>query len=256
MSQAIPYIDPARPKQRRRPLKAWRHMQKLIADKEDTEQVFHIIEALNGTSTERDLMQFMDTENGPKILAERPDLPPMLDNHGPLERLPEGTVGRAYIAFMRREGLSAAGLVAESQKHRDLHENFDDDYLWYINRLRDTHDLYHVLSGYGRDALGEAALLGYTHGQHGGMGVSFIAYMGSRQIKKHVPREARIDDVVKEGRENGKAAKRIIDQDIEALLREPIDQARERLNIKKPVLYHRALKVIDEAGIDYTLVAA
>lgn len=256
MTETVAYIDPTRPKPRRRPLKAWHHMQKLIADKEDTEQVFHIIEALNGNSSRRDFARFMATENGPKILSKRPDLPPMLDDHAPLEKLPNGTVGREYIAFMRREGLSAAGLVAESQKHRDQHENYDDDFLWYINRLRDTHDLYHVLTGYGRDALGEASLLGYTHGQHGGMGVSFIAYMGGRQIMKHVPREARIKDVIKEGRQNGKVATRIIDQDIEALLHEPIDEARKRLNIKKPVLYKRALKIIDDAGIEPALVAA
>lgn len=256
MTQSAPYIDPARPKPRRRPLKAWHHMQKLIADKEDTEQVFHIIEALNGDSTRRDFLKFAATDEGAKRLAERADLPPMLDNHEPLRDLPPESVGRHYIAFMEREGLSAAGLVAESQKHRDQHQKFDDDFLWYINRLRDTHDLDHVLTGYGRDALGEATLLGYSHSQHGGMGISFISFMGGRQVAKYVPKAAHISEVIKEGRENGKHAKAIVYEDIAALLREPIDQARERLGIAKPVKYRQALKVIEEAGIDYDLVAA
>lgn len=256
MTYTVPYIDPARPKPRRRPLKAWHHMQKLIADKEDTEQVFHIIEALNGDSTRRDFLKFAATEKGAARLGERADLPSMLDNHEPLRALPPESVGRHYIAFMEREGLSAAGLVAESQKHRDYHQKFDDDYLWYMNRLRDTHDLDHVLTGYGRDALGEATLLGYSHGQHGGMGISFISFMGGRQVSKHVPKSARIGQVIKEGRENGKRAKPLVYENIEALLHEPIDQARERLGIAKPVKYRQALKVIEEAGIDYELVAA
>lgn len=256
MNRPVPFIDPSRPKPKRRPLKAWRHMQKLIEDKEDTEQVFHIIEALNGDSTRKDFQRFMASENGPRLLAQRSFLPDILDDHAPLKELPEGTVGRAYVEFMEREGLTAHGLVEESLANRKAHEQYDDDLLWYANRLRDTHDMYHVLTGYGRDALGEDALLGYTHGQHGGLGVSFIAFMGNRQIAKQAPKAARVREVLAEGRRNGKAAKRIIEQDIIALLDQPIDAVRERLNIAKPVLYTRALEVFRAYEQDPQLVAA
>lgn len=256
MSRAIPYIDPARPKPKRRPLKAWHHMQKLIADKEDTAQVFHIIEALNGNSTRKDFLRFMKTANGEALLKRATFLPDLLDNHAPLKALPKGTLGRTYVDFMEREGLSAHGLVEESQAQRKHHEQFDDDLHWYVNRLRDTHDMYHVLTGYGRDALGEDALLGYTHSQHGGLGVNFIAFMGNRQIAKEAPPEARVRDVLAEGRRNGKQAKRIVDQDIEALLDQPIDEVRERLNIAKPVLYRRAMDVFRSYDQDPFLVAA
>ncbi len=256
MTRPVPYIDPSRPRRRIKPFKAWGHMQNLIADKEDTSQVFHIVEALNGDADVRDFELFMASANGPKLLAQRRHLPDMLDDHAPIEQLPEGTVGRAYLTFMQRENLSAAGLVAESEVQRNNHAEHDDDLLWYVNRLRDTHDLYHVLTGYNRDALGEAALLGYTHSQHQGRGISFIAFMGGRLIAKHAPREARIKEVIAEGRRNGKTAKRIIEQDISALLREPIAAARARLNIAKPVLYRNALRVIAEHGIDPMLITA
>ena len=256
MSRPVPFIDPNRPKPKRRPLKAWRHMQKLIADKEDTEQVFHIIEALNGNSTRKDFLRFMATESGARLLEQRSFLPDILDDHAPLKALPKGTVGRTYVDFMEREGLTAHGLVEESLANRKQHKNYDDDLLWYANRLRDTHDMYHVLTGYGRDALGEDALLGYTHSQHGGMGVSFIAFMGNRQIAKEAPKEARVKEVLAEGRRNGKAAKRIIEQDIIALLDQPIEDVRERLNIAKPVLYYQALEVFKAYDQDPQLVAA
>lgn len=256
MLRPVPFIDPARPKPKLKPLKAWRHMQALIADKEDTKQVFHIIEALNGNATRRDFEKFYASPKGPELLEIHRDLPPMLDNHDALRKLPEGSVAHAYVDFMEREGLSAAGLVAESLTQREKQQQFDDDYLWYMNRLRDTHDLYHVLTGYGRDALGEDALLGFSHSQNGGLGVSFIAFMGSREVAKHAPREAKIPAVLKEGRRNGKLAARIVDQDIEALLAEPLDAARERLGIREPVLYKRALKIIADAGLDPALVAA
>lgn len=256
MTTPTPYIDPSRPKPKRRPLKAWRHMQKLIADKEDTAQVFHIIEALNGGSNRKDFKRFLSSENGMKLLEGRSYLPELLDDHAPLKALPKGTVGRTYVDFMEREGLTANGLVEESKIQRAHHEQFDDDLLWYVNRLRDTHDMYHVLTGYGRDALGEDALLGYTHSQHGGLGISFIAFMGNRQIAKEAPREARVKDVLAEGRRNGKQAKRIVEQDIESLLDQSIEEVRERLNIAEPVLYHRALEVFERYNQDPQLVAA
>lgn len=256
MTQVIPFIDPARPKPRRRPLKAWRHMQKLIADKEDTEQVFHIIEALNGDSTRKDFLRFLKTDSGRELLKQRIFLPDVLDDHEPLWALPEGTVGRTYVEFMEREGLTANGLVEESLANRAQHQAYDDDLLWYVNRLRDTHDMYHILTGYGRDALGEDALLGYTHSQHGGLGVSFIAFMGNRQIAKHAPKEARVQDVLAEGRRNGKAAKRIIEQDIVGLLDRPLEEVRDELNIAEPVLYKRALDVFRAHEAEPATVAA
>mgnify|MGYP003110849678 CR=1 FL=1 len=256
MTSPVPYIDPARQRSRIKPLKAWGHMQKLIANKEDTAQVFHIIEALNGTIKLADFKRFMNSDQGPALLAKRDDLPTMLDNHTPLKSLSEGTVGHAYVQFMESEGLSAAGLVAESEKNNARHQQFDDDLTWYANRGRDTHDLYHVLTGYGRDALGEAALLGYTHSQHGGLGINFIAFMGGRTIAKEAPRNANIKAVIAEGRRNGKAATRIVDQDIDALLREPIADARARLGIKEPVLYKRALEIFSEYELEPSPVAA
>ena len=102
------YVDPARETPRLQPLKAWRHMKKLIANKEDTEQVFQIIEALNGKSAYRDFEKFIATPAGQAEFAKRTYLPPILDNHAPLHDLPEGSVGRTYVEFMEREGLSAA----------------------------------------------------------------------------------------------------------------------------------------------------
>jgi ubiquinone biosynthesis protein COQ4 len=243
------FVHPGRRPARFRPLTAWVHMQQLIADKEDTEQVFHIIEALNGRSFEKNFHAFAQSEKGRQQLARKEYLPGVLDDHEWIRALPDGTVGRAYVDFMEREGLTAQGLVDESEKFRGAIRDFDDDYNWFGNRLRDTHDLFHVLSGYGRDALGEASLLAFTYSQNPGLGVIFISYMGCRQIMKSVPKEARIMDCFREGKRNGAAASRIVREDIIALLHEPLDAARARLNIARPVAYLHALEVCAKMGV-------
>ncbi|HEX4874722.1 MAG TPA: Coq4 family protein, partial [Sphingorhabdus sp.] len=155
MDQAIPFSHPARTDSGFRPLKALHHFRKLIADKEDTEQVFHIIRALSGNSFTKRAREFWSSSMGKSLLAEPQNLVEILDNHKSLRKLPMGTVAHAYCDFMEKEGLTAQGLVDEYEKFADKTEKFDDLLERYGNRQRDTHDLFHVLTGYGRDALGE-----------------------------------------------------------------------------------------------------
>src|SRR3546814_9506353 len=129
---------------------------------------------------------FVTSDFGRKLMEREPYLPDLLDDHSWIDALPEGSVGHAYVTFMRREGLSAAVLVAESDKMG--RPQFDDQVQWYSNRLRDTHDLFHILTGYGRDALGEQCVLGFTYGQTGNYGNAFIAYASGYEGKSGVTR--------------------------------------------------------------------
>jgi ubiquinone biosynthesis protein COQ4 len=55
---------------------------------------------------------------------------------------------------------------------------------------------------------------------------------------------------VREGQRNGRAALHIAHQDIEALLAEPIDAARQRLGIAEPTVYHQVHAMMRADGID------
>ncbi len=249
-------IDPSRKAPRIRPIKAARHMRKLLADKEDTEQVFHIMECLNGGSGLRKLKEFASTEKGAARMANRRELPEILDDHDTLKKLPAGTVGRAYVDFMEREGLSAAGLVEESEKWWGDNKPVEDDFEYYSRRMRDTHDLLHVLTGYGRDQLGETSVLAFSHAHNGGFGNLFIAYIGARDLAKIAPKSARVMDSVREARRNGRASLPLMEEDIVELLAEPLDEARRRMNIARPEAYKSALRELQADGYIGQLSAA
>lgn len=253
----IPFHHPDRPGSEFRPLKAWRHFKALIADKEDTEQVFHIIAALRGRKFRDIAQRFWNTEKGQRLLKANERLIDILDDHATLKQLPAGTVGRVYVEFMEREGLSAAGLEAEYAKFTTAGMRFEDGIDRYGDRLRDTHDLHHILTGYGRDALGEQCVLAFTFAQHRNLGVGFIAYAGGIELKRRVAPSAPIMGAVHEGYQIGKAAKNLVHEDIEALLREPLAHARKRLGIAEPKTYHAAHAAMRSEGIDpYNLLAA
>ena len=234
-----------------RPLKAWRHFRKLIANKEDTEQVFHIIHSLNGNSQNKEFYKFTASEMGKKRLADQINLPPLLDNHEALLKLPEGSLGRIYVEFMQTEGLSAQGLVDE---YKSFNTGYKTQYptavQWYFDRRRDTHDLLHIITGYGRDALGEASLLAYSYAINKGLGVAFIAYGAGLELRKSAPKAAKVMSAVHEGYKIGKGSADIINYDIMALLPEPLEDVRALLNVTPPHAYYRAHEIIREHGLD------
>lgn len=233
-----------------RPVKALRHFRKLIADKEDTAEVFHIIEALAGKAFVRNAEHFMKSPHARELMERNVDLPALLDNHDKLRALPADSLGQAYVRFMEKEGLTAAGLVEESERFEPGREGRNDITEWFGFRMRDTHDLLHVLTGYGRDALGEQCVLGFTYSQNPNLGILFIAYAGGFEMKKQSPSKAPVFRAIREGQRLGKAAKRLAYYDIEKLLAMPIKEARAFLNIGEPVYYHKAHQAYEAQGID------
>ena len=240
-------LHPDRAPARYRPLRAVRNFRKLMKDKEDTAAVFKIFESLPSKDFLPRVAELALSERGEMLRSAEPNLPEILDDHAALRRTPAGSLAHAYCDFMEAEGLSAAGLVAESD--RAGRPRYPDLLEWFINRSRDTHDLFHVLTGYGRDALGEASLLGFSYEQNHNTGILFIAYAGARQIRKVSGTKAPLFAAIKEGRKLGKAAAKIAHQDIAALMREDIGEARARLGIGKPEVYRQCLAILGSEGI-------
>ena len=250
MSRVDIYIDPSRPRLRIKPLKAMHHMKLLIADKEDTKHVFYILQALNGGAVKKNLQRSVSTPKGRARWHEKRALAPLLDDHASFGELQAGSVGQTYVDFMKLEGLTAAGLVEESEIRLADEPHYEDDIYWFGNRLRDTHDMFHVLSGYGRDGLGEAALLTFSAQQNPNRGASFISHMGFREMRKEFGHLVDLNAVKREAREHGKIAEKIVDQDILSLLDKPLEEVREALNIKPPLAYRAALQHLEAMPVE------
>ena len=244
------FCHPDRKHMRTRPFKALCHFRKLIANKEDTSQVFHIFESFPRKAALSEARAFVESDAGKRIMASEPYLPDLLDDHDSLKKLPGGSVGRTYVEFMEREGLSAAGLVAEHESIFVGRPQYNDMVEWYFNRGRDTHDLLHILSGYGRDALGEQCVLAFTHGQNPHFANLFIAYAGGFELKRKVKKGAPVFTAIREAQRNGKKMPNLVEMNIAALLGENLEAARKRLNIAEPHDYRRTHEHYRKAGID------
>ena len=213
---------------------AFRALQKLLSDKEDTRQVFEIMRALNGRSTARGYLRLLSTVEGGRIAYAREEFARRLMDDAWLDSLPEGSVGTAYREFIRSEQLSADGLADVSREGIEDVDNAHP-YAWFGRRTRDVHDIWHILSGYGRDALGEASLVAFSYAQTKGLGWALIAVGAASRSRKD--RSQPYAKAIWQGYRRGKAAKWLLGEDYERLMAEPLESARRRLGITPPTVY-------------------
>lgn len=224
-------------------VEALRALDALARDNDDTTHVFRIVEALRGNSDLPNVARMKQSAVGRRILSEQRSLLDVLSDRERLRALPGGSLGRAYLAFMEREGLSAEGLAAASDQidgKRAMHP----EVRIFSNWARDSHDLWHVLTGYGRDPLGELCLLGVLYSQIANPGTAFIALLGLLQVPFEYPSAPSVRAVL-QGFWIGYQAEWLIAQDWEALLERPLAELRRTLRIQRPTYYERSAPLHD-----------
>ncbi len=252
----LPLMLPGRPAARYDFPKAWRHFKELIKDKENTAEVQPIFEALPWRGVYDAALAFLGTERGQAIRKSEPSLVTLLDDHAALRQMPAGSLAHVYCDFMEREGLSAQGLVDELNKYRRSDQYFNDQVDWYFCRMRDTHDLLHVLSGFGRDALGEQCVLAFTYGQQPALAHLFLGYAGAFEIAKRATVKVPVFRAVREAQRLGTLCPRLVEMPIRELLAMSLEDARRHLGITEPRYYREAHAKWRAAGIDpYDLLA-
>jgi ubiquinone biosynthesis protein COQ4 len=224
---------------------AFRALWALRQDNDDTTHVFTIVDALRGSSDLRNVARMRTSAIGRAILDERRSMLDVLSGRERLRALPEGSLGRVYLAFMEREGLSADGLAAAADEGY-LNRSPDPEVRTFADWARDSHDLWHVLTGYGRDPLGELCLLGVLYSQIRNPGTAFIALLGLTQVPFEYPGAPAFRAVL-QGFRIGRRARWMIAQDWEALLARPIEEVRMELGLERPTYYERSAPLHDAA---------
>lgn len=232
-----------------RPVHAVVSVLRLIRNKEDTRQVFEVVQALAGGAGKRLFKKFVATPYGRRVVSEPVRLERLLSDRARLRAMPEGSFGRAYLAFMEGENLTPEGLLgaaAEAGVDYACETQFEE-YRRLFLHLSVSHDLWHVLTGYGRDALGELCNLAFTYQQTRNPGFRLIIAIGLLAQKREAM-GAPLAKAVMEGRRMGKGADFILQHDVEALLPLPLDEVRRRLGVITPHAYN-AVPAALKAGL-------
>lgn len=231
---------PRYPYRRVRPFKALQAFGDLVNDRDDTRHVFSFFEAVNGRSQERWFDRFFDSDYGRSVVADRERIGRILTDRATLQSHGGGTFAAAYLHYLDSENLHPTGVFdAHWDQAPDDMAKLRDCYpqlyaLTYMMAL--THDLYHVLTGYGRDPLGEAVLLVFTGTQTGSRGSRLLGRMAGLRIRAEIPSWP-VGRMVGEAVRLARTSTPFASVDLLELLPLPLDEARARLNLARPELY-------------------
>jgi ubiquinone biosynthesis protein COQ4 len=153
--------------------RAFRALATVLADPEKTDQVLVFSTYANAGSTKDRIHRFLDDPRGRRLFDEHRTIDGHSVDLDALGRLPEGTLGRAYADFLRSRGLSPDVFENPPENVRDPEMSY------VIMRLRQTHDLWHVVTGYDTDPASEVALQAFTYGQLGAPSSGILAVLGT-----------------------------------------------------------------------------
>jgi ubiquinone biosynthesis protein COQ4 len=167
----------------------------------------------------------LSNPTGRRILRERPRITSKTMNVEYLRSLPENTVGRAYVSWLDREGVSP--------DTRDTVRYIDDEECAYVmQRYRECHDFYHALTGLPVFREGEVALKAFEFANTllpmTGLSMAALATLKKGERKRffsiYGPWAIR----------NGLVAEEVINVFWEEELEGDVEALRTRLGIEKP----------------------
>jgi len=123
--------------------------------------------------------QWRTDDDGRRLLDERPTLQGADLDLDALAALPEGTLGHELMRYFRDNGIGPFATTFPI--------NSDVDYL--SKRYRETHDLLHLVTGYGTDEAGEMELQAFVLGNLRVQQAKLILFFGAlRQLHREGPR--------------------------------------------------------------------
>ncbi len=138
-----------------------------------------------------------------------------------LRSLPDGTLGREYVRFLDANELAPEGLTGPPRIEDPVAASV-------ARRLRQTHDVWHVMTGYEPDVRGEILLQAFTFGQVRTPSALLITLFGVLRWMFFYRGLAR--DVLRAYR-RGKRAKALAGMPWEADFATPVDALRERTSL-------------------------
>ncbi|NNE17404.1 MAG: hypothetical protein HKN10_02895 [Myxococcales bacterium] len=185
--------------------------------------------SLGGHDEKPTYRRFMRTDCGSEMVGNRTAYPVLFTDYDALRALPDGTLGREYVRQLDERGIHPNELSRLTDIAYEDYE-FSPDHAYVRDRVREAHDLYHTLTGYGVDLVGEAGVMGFTLAQTGNKGWAMLALLNtsSRLVS------GRFDGLVVaiKGYRRGRRARFLAAvQDWDRLLRTSIEDVREELGI-------------------------
>jgi ubiquinone biosynthesis protein COQ4 len=198
------------------------YMIRLGMDPNNTEMVFRLGSSVRNPSTKRAIVaELKQDPEVAAVLEAKPSIPRMsLDL---LRACPEASLGAAALEFYTTNNLDP-GIFPDYDE--------TDEFDYFRTRMGHTHDIRHVLTGFGTDVIGEVAVQAFDLAQIRQSLPALI--MAVALAKSAIVAPESIPDVVRaitEGYAMGKRAKNLFVVDLAKYYRKPLADVRRELGM-------------------------
>lgn len=170
-----------------------RALRTLLLDASRLDQVLLLSHLVNMPTLMREAERVAATPEGRALFASQPRISRATVDFDALARLPDGTLGREYVRFLDKNKISP-------DTFDGMPEVADPKVAYLMLRFRQTHDLWHVLTGYQADVRGEVLLQAFMFPQTRAPSNALIAIFGSLRHGWRWPRHLQaLRDAVERG---------------------------------------------------------
>ncbi|MDS3862349.1 Coq4 family protein [Thermosynechococcaceae cyanobacterium BACA0444] len=194
----------------------------LIQDSTSLKSVFDINDALRNTEAMQACVDYL--QSIPEVaalideryVAPQPDMPALL-------QLPPESLGYQYASMLTNAGF-------DPNFYRVVPTTEVLDYIRL--RVRQTHDIWHIVTGWGTDELGELALQAFGFAQMHYPSAILILVAGVMSAIKHPEDLDQRVQTIYQGYEMGRQVGPFLGQKWEAAWEKPVTQWRSELQVK------------------------
>jgi ubiquinone biosynthesis protein Coq4 len=209
-----------------------------IGTRDYVEPAYEGVLALAVPNSARTFYRLRAHPNGRRLFRDKPDILEVLRDDTYLSSLPVGTLGHAYRSFMTLHQIHP-GLFDDHAVIRSIAEknHWSEDYYYMMTRGSAVHDLFHTIGGYGADAAGEAANIGFHSGQAEPAGSFLRSGWFLSVIYPGAPLRRKLR-YFWQAVERGRRADNLMAAPWEELLDKPIDEVRDLLGVAPTAVAH------------------
>ncbi|MEL6911587.1 MAG: Coq4 family protein [Cyanobacteria bacterium J06598_4] len=206
----------------------------IMINPENTETVFDIEDGLRQSKSTNELLRFTAQDPGVRQMIQERYLKPVPDT-SKLKKLPGRTLGRAYVEHLDTHGY-------DPNYYRKIDVQDDIDYI--MMRIRQTHDIWHVVTGFDTHPLGEIAIKGVELSQtHRPMAAAICAGGVFRYMLKQPEEFGHCIESIAAGYHLGLRAQSLLAVKWEEMWERQLDELRASLDVVPLGVHGGALNV-------------
>ena len=130
---------------------------KFLQHPDDLQSVYAVAASVQGSPLATQMMRHMLAQPGIAAMIQEQWRPASIDLDA-LEQLPAGSLGQCYASQLKSQGITPDTLIDPAP--------ITSDQEFIVHRLKETHDIVHVLTGFGVDGVGEIGLQAFNLAQN------------------------------------------------------------------------------------------